>query len=313
MCSRRDEPRVSGHVGHLRRPPTPGGDPQLQNVTPYPAGASPSRRPRSSAGCSGTGSPRRACRAGSRRWPRREHLGRSLVERRHPVSGGVVRTQAGRRRPSGASRSSRTRSSCGCRRTCAGARAPGWPGNTIGSSGAWWRIAAVLDEVHADEVGARDRARPRLRLAARERDRPSTAAAAIAARPSPMNASPFTLSLPRLVLDASSHRAVRVLEGTLLSRRKHSVRVAPAVGAMPVSASRTIRSATSAVTSADPIAVGRTSTTSMPTRSSRAAISRHAQRRSPEVMPPGSGVPGPGRERGIEDVDVDGEEDRPAH
>ena len=62
----------------------------------------------------------------------------------------------------------------------------------------------------------------------------------------------------------------------------------------PVNTSRTIRSATSAVMSQEPIARGATSTTSIPTSSMRAAISRHAHSRSTAVIPPGSGVPVPG-------------------
>src|SRR5438876_1133028 len=63
---------------------------------------------------------------------------------------------------------------------------------------------------------------------------------------------------------------------------------------MPVSASRTVRSATSAVMSAEPTPVGSTSTTSIPTRWRRSPIARTAESRSPEVIPPGSGVPVPG-------------------
>ena len=68
--------------------------------------------------------------------------------------------------------------------------------------------------------------------------------------------------------------------------------------ASPFRISRTIRSATSAVTSAEPTAVGITSTTSAPTTSSRRATSRQAQSRSPLVIPPGSGVPVPGAKAG---------------
>ena len=64
--------------------------------------------------------------------------------------------------------------------------------------------------------------------------------------------------------------------------------------AIPVITSRTIRSATSAVMSAEPTPVGITSTTSAPTTCSPAAAVRTAQSRSAEVRPPGSGVPVPG-------------------
>ena len=63
--------------------------------------------------------------------------------------------------------------------------------------------------------------------------------------------------------------------------------------AMPVSASCTMRSATSAAASAVPSAVGMTSTTSTPARSSAAATVRTESSRSTGVMPPGSGVPVP--------------------
>src|SRR6185369_11344957 len=68
--------------------------------------------------------------------------------------------------------------------------------------------------------------------------------------------------------------------------------------ARPVRISRTTRSAASAVMSAEPTAIGITSTTSAPRSSTREAISRTAQRRSPVVMPPGSGVPVPGAKAG---------------
>ena len=68
--------------------------------------------------------------------------------------------------------------------------------------------------------------------------------------------------------------------------------------AIPVRISRTIRSAASAVMSAEPTAVGITSTTSAPTISSSAASVRAAQRRSAVVIPPGSGVPVPGANAG---------------
>ena len=54
----------------------------------------------------------------------------------------------------------------------------------------------------------------------------------------------------------------------------------------------------SAVTSAEPTAVGITSTTSMPTSRSRDASSRQAHSRSEDVIPPGSGVPVPGANAG---------------
>ena len=72
----------------------------------------------------------------------------------------------------------------------------------------------------------------------------------------------------------------------------------PRAGQRPVSTSRTIRSATRAVMSAEPIAVGSTSTTSAPASSTDAAIVRTAQSRSTEVIPPGSGVPVPGANAG---------------
>ena len=50
--------------------------------------------------------------------------------------------------------------------------------------------------------------------------------------------------------------------------------------------------------SAEPIAVGITSTTSIPTSRSREASSRHAQSKSALVIPPGSGVPVPGAKAG---------------
>src|SRR5205823_10337551 len=68
--------------------------------------------------------------------------------------------------------------------------------------------------------------------------------------------------------------------------------------ARPVRISRTIRSATSAVMSAEPGAVGITSTTSATTSSSFSATVRQAQSRSPLSIPPGSGVPVPGAKAG---------------
>ncbi len=59
-----------------------------------------------------------------------------------------------------------------------------------------------------------------------------------------------------------------------------------------------MRSAISAVTSADPIAVGITSTNSAPTKSSSVATVRTAHSRSAAPMPPGSGVPVPGATEG---------------
>ena len=76
-------------------------------------------------------------------------------------------------------------------------------------------------------------------------------------------------------------------------------RAEPSCTAIPVSASRTIRSATSAVMSAEPTAVGITSTTSMPDELERARRARGtAQSRSALVIPPGSGVPVPGANAG---------------
>ena len=65
-----------------------------------------------------------------------------------------------------------------------------------------------------------------------------------------------------------------------------------------MSVSRTIRSATSAVMSREPIRSGSTSTTSAPASWTLAPISRHAHSRSAEVIPPGSGVPVPGAKAG---------------
>ena len=81
--------------------------------------------------------------------------------------------------------------------------------------------------------------------------------------------------------------------------------------AMPVRISRTIRSAASAVMSAEPTAVGITSTTSAPTTSS----SRRERRGRPEEVdrrhPARLRRPGARREGRVEDVDVDREEDGP--
>ena len=69
-----------------------------------------------------------------------------------------------------------------------------------------------------------------------------------------------------------------------------------------------MRYATSAVTSADPTAVGITSTTSIPTSSSRRARARGSPPQEVGgLIPPGSGVPF-GRDRGVEHVDVHGQE-----
>ena len=38
MCSRRNDPRVSGHVGTVSERPAPLAIPQLQNVTRMPCG-----------------------------------------------------------------------------------------------------------------------------------------------------------------------------------------------------------------------------------------------------------------------------------
>ena len=80
---------------------------------------------------------------------------------------------------------------------------------------------------------------------------------------------------------------------------------------MPVSISRTIRSATSAVTSAEPTAVGITSTTSAPTSSSFDATVADGPEQVGGGEPAGLGRPGAGREGRVEDVDVDREERRP--
>src|ERR1019366_394779 len=64
--------------------------------------------------------------------------------------------------------------------------------------------------------------------------------------------------------------------------------------AIPVRSSRTIRSPASAVMSADPIAVGTTSTSSAPTPCSWLASVRTAHMSSAAPRPPGSGVPVPG-------------------
>ena len=63
--------------------------------------------------------------------------------------------------------------------------------------------------------------------------------------------------------------------------------------------------------SAEPTAVGITSTTSAPTSSSRSASARQAQQQFGARHPARLGRPGPGREGGVEDVDVDREVDRP--
>ena len=78
--------------------------------------------------------------------------------------------------------------------------------------------------------------------------------------------------------------------------------------AIPVRMSIAIRSAASAVM---PLTSngGQTSTTSAAQRSSSAAMRRSAPRSSRVVRPPGSGVPVPGANAGIEHVDVDGEVD----
>ena len=60
-----------------------------------------------------------------------------------------------------------------------------------------------------------------------------------------------------------------------------------------------------------PTPVGITSTTSAPTSSSSAATVRTASSSSLGVMPPGSGVPVPGMNAGVEHVDVDRQVDRP--
>ena len=68
--------------------------------------------------------------------------------------------------------------------------------------------------------------------------------------------------------------------------------------AIPVMTSRTVRSATRAVMSADPTAVGITSTTSAPTSSTPAATVRAAHRSSLDLSPPGSECPFPERKQG---------------
>ena len=62
--------------------------------------------------------------------------------------------------------------------------------------------------------------------------------------------------------------------------------------------------------SAEPIARGATSTTSIPHELDARAISRHAHSRSAAVIPPGSGVPVPGRVGRVEHVDVHAQEHR---
>ena len=95
-------------------------------------------------------------------------------------------------------------------------------------------------------------------------------------------------------------RRNRAETGDLALRRpaRITARCVSGGAAIPVSASRTIRSATSAVRSADATPVGITSTTSIPTILSRVPSSRHAHRRSVLVIPPGSGVPVPGANAG---------------
>ena len=110
--------------------------------------------------------------------------------------------------------------------------------------------------------------------------------------------------------EAHAQRALRRPRRAPLRRRARLVR-ARRRNAIPVSSSRTIRSATRAVTSAEPTAVGITSTTSAPTRSSRSASTRTAFRRSPLVIPPGSGVPVPGAKAGSSTSTSTGQEDRP--
>ena len=80
---------------------------------------------------------------------------------------------------------------------------------------------------------------------------------------------------------------------------------------MPVTISRTIRSAASAVMSAEPTAVGITSTSSAPTtgrRRARLAAGAHQLGAGHPARLRGAGSGGEG---GVEHVDVDREEDRP--
>src|SRR5262249_46753209 len=105
---------------------------------------------------------------------------------------------------------------------------------------------------------------------------------------------------PAVLLD-ELHEAVGGIQAELHSARmlyEHTFALYFRATARPVSSSRTTRSATSAVMSAEPIGVGSTSTTSPPTSSVREAISRTAQSRSTDVIPPGSGVPVPGANAG---------------
>ena len=121
-----------------------------------------------------------------------------LVERRHPVRRRVVLAQVQVVTPERSEPKLEARSSCGSRRTCAdgSARLAGEDDQVVR------RLvgeAAVLDEVHADEVGARSArpARHRLRLAAgNQAAGPSAAAITSMSAPTVISATPLMQSLP---------------------------------------------------------------------------------------------------------------------
>ena len=153
MCRRRNDPRVLGHVGTACRAVDTARD-----------AAAPERHAHSlwarRGGVAGDHAQvvRERAHLGERPAPvvdgraLRKHGRRSLVQRRHPVGGRVVWSACTSSRRSEAipkwEKAFVVRfptNVCWC-------DAPGLPGKTIGSSGALVAEAAVLDEVHADEV-----------------------------------------------------------------------------------------------------------------------------------------------------------------
>ena len=166
-CSRRNDPRPCGRVGTVLEGGMPDIAPQLQNVTRPPCGlvavASPAR---SSAGCSGTWSPGRACRAGSRSSLPAAGPATTRDRAQEPSTQPCLRGACTTFRRREASRMSTTRPSYGCRRMCAGATPRLSPGRRSDRPAPGGR-GAVLDEVDALQVGSRRVTH--LRLLARQR------------------------------------------------------------------------------------------------------------------------------------------------
>ena len=130
-------------------------------------------------------------------------------------------------RLNGASRSWRTRSSCGSRRTCADGSMPGLPGKTIGSSGAWWE-KRVFSMKFTPTRSAREipaRSSPVFGLPPAMAAGPSAVAIASMSAPTVISATPLIASLPRMAFPTGIQPlSGSGSEGELLRRRKHFVR-----------------------------------------------------------------------------------------